>query len=87
MTAINILLACLGGGITVIVVVGMILLTPGGTEHYVQRPVEQSQSRQKPAIGRKPAVVTDPAVRPESEVVASNADATRSAPQRTGPTA
>jgi hypothetical protein len=32
MNAINILLACLGGGITVLVVVGMFLLTPGGTE-------------------------------------------------------
>ena len=47
MTAINILLACLGGGITVIVVVGMILLTPGGTEHYVQRPAEQPSERQR----------------------------------------
>jgi hypothetical protein len=41
MNAINILLACLGGGITLIVAVGMILLTPGGTEPQVQKPLEQ----------------------------------------------
>jgi hypothetical protein len=62
MTAINILLACLGGGITVIVAVGMILLTPAGTEPHVQRPLEEPQSGQKPAVGRGPAVVPDPAV-------------------------
>ena len=44
MTAINILLACLGGGITVIVVVGMILLTPGGTEHADATPSEPQRT-------------------------------------------
>jgi hypothetical protein len=86
MTAINILLACLGGGITVIVAVGMILLTPGGTESDVQRPLEQPQPRQGPRVDRSPAVGPDPAVFSQPEGIAVHADAAPAAPQRAGPT-
>jgi len=56
MTAINILLACLGGGITVMVAVGMIFLTPSGVEPHVETPLEPPQPHGEPTVGRDPEV-------------------------------
>jgi hypothetical protein len=55
-TAINILLAGLGGGITVMVAVGMIFLTPSGVEPHVETPLEPPQAREEPRVGRDPEV-------------------------------
>ena len=38
MSAVNILLAILGSGFTLMVVVGMVLITPGGAEAHPQTP-------------------------------------------------
>lgn len=56
MTAINILIACLGGGITVMVAAGMIFLTPGGTEPRVETPLEQPQPHDEPEADLVPDV-------------------------------
>ena len=36
MSAINVLLAAIGSGVTLAVAVGMVLITPGGTEAHIQ---------------------------------------------------
>jgi hypothetical protein len=57
MTAVNILLAILGGGITVMVAVGMIFLTPRGMEPHVETPLEQPRPMDQPEVGRDPDAV------------------------------
>jgi hypothetical protein len=54
MNAINILLAGLGGGITVMVAVGMIFLTPRGTEPRVETQLEPPRPHHEPAVSREP---------------------------------
>jgi hypothetical protein len=51
MTAINILLACLGGGITLMVAIGMVFLMPRGVEPRVETPIEWSRPREEPEVG------------------------------------
>ncbi len=53
MSAINILLAGLGGGITVMVAVGMIFLTPRGMEPRVETPLEQPRPHYEPEVSRE----------------------------------
>jgi hypothetical protein len=50
MTAINILLAGLGGGITVMVAIGMVYLTPRGVEARVETPPEQVRPHDEPEV-------------------------------------
>jgi hypothetical protein len=47
MSAINLLLAGLGGGITLMVAIGMVFLTPRGVETLVETPYE----RPRPGAG------------------------------------
>jgi hypothetical protein len=51
MTAINILLACLGGGITAMVAIGMVFLMPRGLEPRVETPLEPVRPREEPEVG------------------------------------
>jgi hypothetical protein len=60
MNAINILLACLGGGVTLMVAVGMILLTPHGVEPRAEAPYEQPRSREQPEVGLDAEVAPSP---------------------------
>ena len=57
MTAINVLLAVLGGGITLMVAIGMVFITPRGVEDSVETPIEQSRLRDAPEIGLDPEVI------------------------------
>jgi hypothetical protein len=57
MTAINILIAVLGGGITVMVAAAMIFLTPRGVEAHVETSPEQRRPLPEPAVGRDAEVV------------------------------
>ncbi len=56
MTAINLLLACLGGGITLMVAIGMVLITPRGAEEIVEPPIDQSRAAEEPEVGLDPGV-------------------------------
>lgn len=51
MSAINVLLAVLGGGITVMVAIGMVFLAPRGVEPRVETPIEPPTAREEPATG------------------------------------
>jgi hypothetical protein len=51
MTAINVLLACVGGGITLMVVIGMVFLMPRGVEPIVETPLERAVPREEPEVG------------------------------------
>lgn len=51
MNAVNLLLAGLGGGITLMVAVGMFLLTPRGVEPNVDLVPEQPSARDEPEVG------------------------------------
>jgi hypothetical protein len=53
MIAINVLLACVGGGITLMVVIGMVFLMPRGVEPIVETPLERAAPREEPEIGRE----------------------------------
>lgn len=50
MTAINVLLACVGGGITLMVVIGMVFLMPRGVEPSVETPLERAVPREEPEV-------------------------------------
>jgi hypothetical protein len=57
MSAVNLLLAGLGGGITLMVVIGMFLLTPRGVEPNVEAPHEQPRPREESEVDLDPEVV------------------------------
>jgi hypothetical protein len=54
MSAINLLLAGLGGGITLMVAIGMVFLTPRGVETLVEAPYEPPRPRDEPEVGLDP---------------------------------
>jgi hypothetical protein len=54
MSGINILLAAVGSGVTLVVAVGMVLITPGGTEAHVQTDLGQPRSQPEPDPDRDP---------------------------------
>ena len=58
MTAINILLAVLGGGITVMVAAGMVLLTPHGVEAHVETPLDPAARVKEPGVDPDPGVIS-----------------------------
>jgi len=65
MTTINIVIAGLGGGITAMVAVAMIFLTPRGVETHDPTPLEQSRPPE-PEVGHRPeAVLSTEALLPE----------------------
>ena len=53
MTAINILLAVLGGGVTLMVVAGMVMLTPQGSEAHVETPAPPEEEPIRPVAATK----------------------------------
>ena len=56
MTAVNILLVILGSGITLMVGVGMVLLTPRGLEDHAETPeLQQPEPRDEPEVLPDPA--------------------------------
>ncbi len=67
MTAVNILLAVLGTGITLMVGVGMILLTPGGAEDHPETP--DLAHPETPDLAHPDA--RDPEAQPDPAVTAS----------------
>ena len=56
MTAINILLAALGGGVTLMVVAGMVMLTPHGSEAHVETPVPQAEEPLRPVAAAETGI-------------------------------
>jgi hypothetical protein len=58
MTAINILLAVLGGGVTVMVAAGMVLLTPHGVEAHLETPLEPTVPVEGPGVDSDPGVIS-----------------------------
>ena len=52
MSSVNILIAILGSAITLMVLVGMVLITPGGTEAHTQ--TSEADLQQSPAPRREP---------------------------------
>ena len=60
MNAINILLACLGGGITLMVAIGMVFLMPRGVEPRVETPLERTRPREEPELGVEAKVAPHP---------------------------
>ena len=58
MTAINLLLAVLGGGVTVMVAAGMVLLTPRGVETQAQTALDPTIPAEQPDVDPDPGVIS-----------------------------
>ena len=58
MTAINILLAVLGGGVTVMVAAGMVLLTPRGVETPAETALEPTIPVETSGVDPDPGVIS-----------------------------